>query len=160
MKTIILIRHAKSSWDVPVSDKDRELIPSGIESIKNVANMAKPILPEIFTIWSSTAKRAMQTANLFCETTSIAKENIIFKDNLYTFNANELLEIITKCDNKIDDLIIFGHNSAITDFVNHFGDKFIDNVPTAGLVFINFDESNWTNIKIGKIIKTIFPKEI
>ena len=128
MKTLILIRHAKSSWDVPVSDKDRELILSGIQSIKNVAILAKPILPKVFTVWSSTAKRAMQTANLFCETASIPKGNIIFKDNLYTFNVNDLLEIITKCDNTIDHLIIFGHNSAITDFVNHFGDKFIDNV--------------------------------
>jgi phosphohistidine phosphatase len=160
MKTLILIRHAKSSWDVPVSDKDRELILSGIKNIKSVATMAKSMLPKNFIIWSSTAKRAMQTATIFCETASIQTKNIIYKDGLYTFNANDLHQIISKCDNQISDLIIFGHNSAITDFANHFGDQYIDNVPTAGFVLLNFNEKNWANITKGKIIKTIFPKEI
>ena len=160
MKTLILIRHAKSSWDVPVSDKDRELTQSGVQNITTVAQLAESILPRNFTIWCSTAQRAMQTATIFCETASILTKNIIYKDGLYTFNANDLQQIISKCDDQINDLIIFGHNSANTDFANHFGDKYIDNVPTAGFVLLNFDEKNWANITKGKIIKTIFPKEI
>jgi phosphohistidine phosphatase len=160
MKTIILIRHAKSSWDLPVQDKDRELIDVGIESIQKIAQKAISILPEDFIIWSSTAKRAMQTAYLFCENASIEKNRIIFKDNLYTFDEYDLSQIIKKCDNNIDNLIVFGHNGAITDFVNKYGNNLIFNVPTSGLVMINFEQDNWIDIKNGKTMHTLFPKEI
>jgi phosphohistidine phosphatase len=56
--------------------------------------------------------------------------------------------------------MIFGHNSAITDFVNKFGDFFIENVPTSGLVVIEFETDFWKNITKGKIKKVILPKEI
>ena len=125
MKSLILIRHAKSSWDVPVQDKDRELISIGIESIKKVAKKAISILPIEFSIWSSTAKRASQTAYLFCENSSIQKDKIIFNDNLYTFDENILEKIIKKCDNNVEILIVFGYNGVIIDFVNKFGDKLI-----------------------------------
>ena len=160
MKSLILIRHAKSSWDVPVQDKDRELIPIGIENIKKVAKKAISILPEEFSIWSSTAKRASQTAYLFCENSSIQKDKIICSDNLYTFDENTLEKIIKKCDNNVETLIVFGHNGAITDFVNKFGDKLIQNVPTSGLVFLKFEQHSWIDIQNGKTLHTIFPKEI
>ena len=160
MKSLILIRHAKSSWDLPVQDKDRELINIGIENIKKVAKKAISILPEEFSIWSSTAKRATQTAHLFCENFSIEKDKIIFNENLYTFEENTLEKIIKKCDNNVKSLIVFGHNGAITDFVNKFGDKLIQNVPTSGLVFLKFEQDNWIDIQNGKTLHTIFPKEI
>jgi phosphohistidine phosphatase len=160
MKSLILIRHAKSSWDLPVSDKDRELIEIGIQSIIKVAQESKAILPSLYTIWSSSAKRASQTAHLFCKTLSIDDNTINFKEALYTFDDYDLAQIIKKCDDAIDNLIVFGHNGAITDFVNKFGDKLIYNVPTAGLVFIKFEQNSWSNIQKGKTIQTIFPKEI
>ncbi|WP_310557602.1 histidine phosphatase family protein [Flavobacterium sp.] len=160
MKSLILIRHAKSSWDLPVSDKDRELIDIGIESIKIVAKKAESILPSPYTIWSSSAKRASQTAHLFCKTLSIDDNVINFKDELYTFDEYDLAQIIKKCPDEIENLIVFGHNGALTDFVNKFGDKLIYNVPTAGLVFVKFEENTWSNIQKGKTIHTIFPKEI
>ena len=160
MKSLILIRHAKSGWDLPVQDKDRELIPVGIESIKKVAQKAISILPDKFEIWSSSAKRASQTAALFCENASIQKDKISFNDNLYTFDDSTLEKIIKKCDNDVQNLIIFGHNGAITDFVNKFGNKLISNVPTSGLVFIKFEQNNWTDVQNGQTFHTIFPKEI
>ncbi len=54
--------------------------------------------------------------------------------------------IIKGCSNSIDYLMVFGHNYAITDFVNKYGSIFIDNVPTAGVVSINFDIDNWSEI--------------
>ena len=160
MKNLIIIRHAKSSWDVPVTDKEREIVKSGVESIKKVAQEAKSIILEAFVIWSSTATRAMQTANVFCTELNIDITKIVLKDNLYTFDANELFSIIKNCDNNIDNLIVFGHNSAITDFVNHCGDKTFFDVPTAGLVNILFNGDNWSEIKTGKTRINIFPKEI
>lgn len=160
MKSLILVRHAKSSWEMPVMDKQRSLTENGIISIQKVAQMALEFLPKKFVIWSSTAVRASQTALLFCETASIDQNKIAFKDSLYTFDDEQLEKEIKKCHNDVENLILFGHNEAITNFVNKFGNKFIMNVPTAGFVSIEFEQNSWENINKGKTVKTIFPKEI
>ena len=160
MKTLIIIRHAKSSWEFPVQDKLRNLTPKGIENIKTIATLALELLPQNFTIWSSTANRAMQTAQYFCDTIGIPKNEIVFKENLYTFDSKTLENEIKKCENFVENLLIFGHNEAITDFVNKFGNKLIPNVPTAGLVIIKFAESDWVEIRNGITTKTLFPKDL
>lgn len=160
MKSLILVRHAKSSWEMPIMDKQRPLSENGIINIQKVAKLALKYLPKDFTIWSSTAVRASQTALLFCENTSIDQNKIVFKDSLYTFDDEQLEKEIKKCPNEVENLILFGHNEAITNFVNKFGNKFILNVPTAGFVSIQFEQNSWENINKGKTIKTIFPKEI
>ncbi len=160
MKSLILVRHAKSSWDFPVIDKERPLIESGIKNIKKVGQKAIEFLPDNYEIWSSTAVRATKTALLFCESAVIDQKRIIFKDSLYTFDGQKLESEIKKCNNNIENLILFGHNEAITNFVNKFGNKFIMNVPTAGFVYIQFEQNTWENINKGKTIKAIFPKEI
>ena len=160
MKTIIIIRHAKSSWDFPIQDKLRNLTQKGVENIKKIADNASEFLPENFTIWCSTATRASQTAQFFCEKAGISESKILFKDSLYTFEGKVLENEIKKCDNSIDNLLLFGHNEAITDFVNKFGHKIILNVPTAGLVIIKFEQNNWLEIRKGKTVKTLFPKDI
>ncbi|MEO8234084.1 MAG: histidine phosphatase family protein [Flavobacterium sp.] len=160
MKSIILIRHAKSDWNSPVIDKNRILTDNGIRNIKKIAIEAKKYLPENFTIISSTANRASETALLFCNQILINENKIQFNDELYTFDENQLEKEIKKCDNNIENLILFGHNEAITNFVNKFGDKYIANVPTAGFVQLKFEQNSWKDINKGKMIRTIFPKEI
>jgi phosphohistidine phosphatase len=161
MISLILVRHAKSSWDLPVQDKERPLIEIGKKNIVKVAQKAAAFLPIDYTIWSSTAKRAKETVLLFCETNKINPDKIIFKDSLYTFDESQLEKEIKKCDDSIKNLIIFGHNEAITNFVNKFGDSFITNVPTAGFVMIKFEQNTWENMNNkGKIATTIFPKEV
>ena len=146
MKSLILVRHSKSNWDLPVLDVQRPLTQSGILNIKKVATMAKEILPKNHLIWSSKSVRATQTALLFC------KQALL--------DENKLEKEIKKCNNTVENLILFGHNEAITNFVNKFGDKYIANVPTAGLVYIQFDQNCWEDINKGKTMSTIFPKEI
>jgi len=159
MKNLILIRHAKSSWDLPLRDFDRPLMKKGIESAKSVFSNCKDVIPDTFAIWSSAAKRASETAKLFAESISLSFTAITFKEDLYTFDSHKLEKIIRSCDNDIENLILFGHNSAITDFVNKFGNIFIDNVPTAGLVSITFETNDWNTITKGTTIKTLFPRD-
>lgn len=160
MKILVLIRHAKSSWDYPSEDKNRPLLKRGEEAIAKVAEMTKQFVSNEFTIWSSNAVRAKNKAILYCNAAELDVSKIIFKDELYTFNENELERQIKKCDNSIEKLILFGHNEAITNFVNKFGDKYVFNVPTAGFVYLELDSNDWSAIKNGKTIQTIFPKEI
>ena len=157
MKKLILIRHSKSSWDYPLNDFDRPLTENGITKAINVAKNTSEFIPTQKTIWSSSANRAKSTAILFVQNWNLDIQSIHFFDELYTFDDRKLAQIVKSCPNSIDNLILFGHNSAITDFVNKFGDIFIDNVPTAGFVSITFETNNWKDISKGKINKILFP---
>ena len=160
MKSLILVRHAKSSWEFGFDDKKRPLAERGISDIQKMGKKVKKHLPDQLTIWSSPAVRASHTARLFCENAGLGTENIQFKENLYTFNESQLEKEIKKCENSIQNLILFGHNEAITNFVNKFGDHYFENVPTAGFVYLQFEEDSWENINRGRIIKAVFPKDI
>jgi len=160
MKNLILIRHAKSSWDTPQIDKNRPLSKRGIMDAHLVATAVQKWIPKTNLIWSSTAKRASETAIIFAQNLMWPIESIIFKDDLYTFDVHELEKIIKKCDDSYENVIIFGHNEAITDFVNKFGSANIFNVATSGFVSITFPIEKWEDLKSGTTNKILFPKEL
>ncbi len=160
MKNLILIRHAKSSWEVPLRDIDRPLNLRGITDAHLVAVSCKQFVPYDFVIWSSSAKRASETAIIFAQNILYPVEDIVFKEELYTFDENQLSKVIKSFSNVVENVILFGHNEAITNFVNKFGNIFINNVPTAGFVSLQFDTDSWEKIENGKTIKTIFPKNL
>jgi len=160
MKNLTLIRHAKSSWVAPLKDIDRPLEQRGIRDAHLVAAKCVNYIPKTFLIWSSPAKRASETAIIFAQNISYPIENITFLQELYTFDDRKLESIIKSFDNNYDNVILFGHNEAITNFVNRFGDTFIENVPTAGFVSIEFNTNDWNAIEKGKTKKTIFPKDL
>ncbi len=160
MKNLILIRHAKSSWDLPLKDIDRPLDQRGMKDAHLVSLNIFDYLPQTFIIWSSIAKRASDTAVIFAQNILYPIENIVFKNDLYTFDEKQLEEIIKSCANSFDSVILFGHNAAITNFVNKFGDIFIDNVPTSGFVSLQFETDNWGQINKGKTKKIIIPKDL
>ncbi len=160
MKNLILIRHAKSSWDAPLIDKDRPLSKRGINDAHLMAGSIEEHLPKSYVVWSSTAKRAKNTACIFAETLSIPHDTIIFRDDLYTFDESKLEDIVKSCNNQFDNLILFGHNGAITNFVNSFGNRPVENVPTAGFVSLSFNENDWSNITKGKTETILFPSDL
>ncbi|TDD73925.1 SixA phosphatase family protein [Flavobacterium caseinilyticum] len=160
MKNLIIVRHAKSSWEEPLLDKERPLTKRGIKDAQLVSSQLSKSIPETYVIWSSTAKRAAETAAIFAQNLSYPVECIIYNDDLYTFNESKLEKIIKMSNNAFENVILFGHNGAITNFVNKFGDADIENVPTAGVVSLEFDTDDWKKIKKGKIKKIIFPKDL
>ncbi|HUH25810.1 MAG TPA: histidine phosphatase family protein [Flavobacterium sp.] len=160
MKKLILIRHAKSSWDLPLEDHERPLSNRGISNSNRIFEQVQGLLPERFLIWSSTAKRTHDTAKIFNEVLNIPQELTVLKPELYTFDYQTLLQTIKKCENSAPNLILFGHNNAITDFVNTFGNKYIENVPTSGVVVLEFQENDWNDIQKGTVITTLFPKDL
>lgn len=160
MKNIILIRHAKSSWDAPLQDKERPLNSRGVNDAHLVSTESRNFIPKNYVIYSSTAKRAQETALIFAQNFSYPIEGVFFIDKLYTFDEIQLERVIKSFNNHIESVILFGHNEAITNFVNKFGDIFIDNVPTSGFVALQFETNNWININKGKTMKTLFPKEL
>jgi phosphohistidine phosphatase len=160
MKNLILVRHAKSSWEAPLKDFDRPLMKKGILDAHDVSSHISKFLPKTYIVWSSTAARALETAIIFAQNISYPIESIVYKDDLYTFDEKQLEKVIKSCDNRFESVILFGHNEAITNFVNKFGDVFVENVPTSGFVSLQFEANSWDAIQKGKTHKTIFPKDL
>jgi phosphohistidine phosphatase len=160
MKNLILIRHAKSSWDAPIDDKQRFLSSRGVQDAHLISQQISSLIPKTNLIWSSVAKRAAETAIIFAQNLNWPLESILFKEELYTFDVSKLEHEIKQCSNDYENVILFGHNEAITDFVNKFVDSFIDNVPTSGFVSISFPDESWSTIKKGNTTNVLFPRDL
>jgi len=160
MKKLILIRHAKSSWKYDVTDHERPLKTRGINDANLIAEHLKSVKMDLDEVLVSDATRTKLTADIILPILGIPESIVSFKHKLYDFSGEDLLDVIKSCDNSIDTLMVFGHNHAITAFVNTFGNKYVDNVPTCGVVIIEFKELQWSQISSGKTIHTIFPRDL
>ncbi|MDO9260332.1 MAG: histidine phosphatase family protein [Flavobacteriaceae bacterium] len=159
MKTLYIVRHAKSSWEFDqIKDYDRPLTERGINDAYLIASVLKEKIkkPDVFI--SSSANRALHTAIIFSDTLGYPLTNLKINRSLYSFSDGYLLKTIYALDDDFDAAMIFTHNHGINDFVNKFGDKMIENVPTAGVVAIQFEENHWKNIKKGNTILIEFPR--
>lgn len=160
MKKLIITRHGKSSWELNVRDHDRVLKQRGIDDGHLIGNHLKELNLRPDLIWSSTAARALQTATIVTEYLDYNLSNLKLNRNLYTFSSEELKEVISNCPDDIDTLMIFSHNHGITDFVNTYGNERFENVPTTGVVQLNFEVDQWQDIKKGSTQFYIFPKQL
>ena len=160
MIKLILVRHGKSGYEGYSSDKERNLSEIGIERTVRVALDANDFIDESFVFYSSSSTRAFSTAAIFSEILKFPKEKIIVFDDLYTFNTDDLQRFVSEISNEINSIVIFGHNPAFTDFINQNSNLNIDNLPTSVLVLIEFESENWKNLHKGKVIKTLFPKDL
>ncbi|AWX45672.1 hypothetical protein HME9304_02699 [Flagellimonas maritima] len=158
MKTLILVRHGKSSWDYEVSDKDRPLKERGINDGHLVSTAFKNNDIKIDFAFSSPANRAFHTSMIFLRNITFDFNKYQVQEALYDFSGGSVQEFVKNLDNTMDTVIIFGHNHAFTSLANTWGDQYIDNVPTTGLVQIKFDVSKWDELTKGTTEQTIFPK--
>ncbi len=162
MKTLFLIRHAKSSWaDVGMDDFDRPLNDRGKNNAPFMGKLlAKDkILPELMI--SSPAKRAITTARKIAEEISFPKNKIIEDKKIYEADVSTLLGIINHVDDNINSLFLFGHNPGFTDFLNYLTGENISNIPTCGIAEIRFDMYSWSEVskESGKLVRFDYPKK-
>ncbi|KJD32818.1 phosphohistidine phosphatase [Tamlana nanhaiensis] len=160
MKKLTIIRHAKSSWKHNVTDHERPLNSRGFNDAELVSNALIDLNLTFCKLISSDAMRAKTTANIFIQNLKIDKNICSLNYNLYDFSGENLTQTIKACESNINSLIIFGHNHAITSFVNLYGDIYFENIPTCGVTILEFNIDNWHELKPGKTIKTIFPKDL
>jgi phosphohistidine phosphatase len=160
MKEIILVRHGKSSWEFNVSDRDRPLTDRGVSDAKLVAHqlLKKSSIPQ--NIYSSPANRALSTCRIFSKIIGASKDSITVFEDLYDFDGENVVNFIKKLPDDYSDVMIFGHNHALTSISNIFGNIFIGNLPTSGLVKLNIDIDFWKDLKKGITEYTIIPKEL
>lgn len=160
MKRLTLVRHGKSSWKHDLPDDERPLKKRAYRDGDLVSMTYKEFYSGDAMLWSSPAVRALETAKIFKNQLEVPDKNFKIKESLYTFDQDDLLNIITSCDDSLEKLVVFGHNPAMTGLVNRLGDKSLDNLPTTGLCVIEFEVDSWKDIKRGKTLLTLIPKEL
>lgn len=160
MKNLILVRHAKSSWDHNVSDDKRPLENRGITDAQLVSLEFKDHLFKTDMVFSSPANRALTTCKIFLKNLEISDKLLIVSHKLYDFSGENVVDFIKNIDKQLNNVIIFGHNYAFTSVANRFGSLFIDNLPTCGLVWIQFEIDSWEDVEKGKTKLIIRPKDL
>ncbi len=163
MKSLYIIRHAKSSWDfTELSDEERPLIEKGMKRAKKIGNYLKDNNVKADIIISSHANRAFQTAQIIAKKIDYPQEKIKIDKKIYGTGIDNLFNTIFGISNDFKCAFLFGHNPTFTNIANYFLDERIDNLPTAGLVCVEFDTDNWNEIvnaiKLNNYV--IFPKEL
>ncbi|UZH55703.1 histidine phosphatase family protein [Salinimicrobium tongyeongense] len=160
MKKLILVRHGKSSWEEDLPDAERPLKKRAFKDAGLVLNAFSGFHEKPMQMWSSHATRALDTARIFQKRLEVEDKDFTIKKELYTFEVNSLRELITSCEDDVDTLMVFGHNPAITGVANQLGDQHFGNVPTTGLCLIEFEANKWQEIKDGKTVLYLFPKNL
>ena len=160
MKTIILVRHAKSSWEQNISDLKRPLSSRGFRDADLLSKAFQSYDFQPNAIYSSPANRAATTCSIFMENLNLPKSLLAVDKNLYDFGGDKVLTFIKSLDDDLEKIMIFGHNHAFTSLTNSLGDTYIDNLPTSGLVMINFDINQWHKINQGTTKMILTPKTV
>lgn len=147
MKTLIMVRHGKSDWEYEsVRDIDRSLKERGIRDGYKMAGKCadRGLNPEL--IVSSTATRAAHTAIIFNRVLRMSGESLVFTEDLYLSDMDGILSVIYGFDDSLDRIMIVGHNPGFTDLANYLSNLNIMNVPTSGMVVLQFDTGSWSRI--------------
>jgi len=146
MKTLYLIRHAKSSWKDPrLTDFDRPLNKRGKRDAPFMGDVLndKKIYPDL--IISSPAKRAKKTAAEIANKIGFPIKKISFNDEIYEASISTLIDLLKKMNDKYESVMIFGHNPGLTVLNNHISNFYIENIPTCGIVALKFNKK-WSEI--------------
>jgi phosphohistidine phosphatase len=151
MKKILLVRHAKSSWDdMAQKDFDRPLNDRGH---KDAPVMARRLLKndvKIDAFISSPAVRALTTAEYFAEAFDIKKKQVIQEPSLYHPTNEIFFDIISKIDDRYKTVAIFSHNPGITEFAAQLCDTRIDDMPTCAIFAVKTDIQSWKEFEKAK----------
>ncbi|HEX7844196.1 MAG TPA: histidine phosphatase family protein [Chitinophagaceae bacterium] len=148
MKTLLLVRHAKSDWDDPsLSDFDRPLNERGKRDAPVMAHRLLDKKIKIDAFISSPAKRAKRTATVFAKEFKREKEDIILVNELYLAAEQTFFDVVSKADDKFESIAVFSHNPGITDFANMLTDARIDNIPTCGIFAVTIDCKKWSDFR-------------
>jgi phosphohistidine phosphatase len=160
MKTLYVLRHAKSDWnDRSLTDFERPLNERGFNAAQKmgVFMSERNLSPDL--IVSSPARRALETARIVKETAGFSSE-IVFEPRIYEASVGDLIQIVAQVKNDCDRLLVVGHNPGFEELVGSLTGEF-QSMPTAALAEIELPIKDWSEIAQGGKLKNLFkPKEI
>jgi phosphohistidine phosphatase len=149
MKQLLLIRHAKSSWDSPsLQDFDRPLNDRGQKDAPMMAERLLHRKVKIDAFVSSPAKRALSTAKYFARAFDQKEKDIMLEPTLYQAPVEHFYKVIGETlKDKWDTVAIFSHNPGITYFVNDLNVAMVDSMPTCGIFGVVADIDSWKDFE-------------
>ncbi len=147
MKTLVIVRHAKSSWDNPgLPDQERPLNRRGLRDAPRMGARLADWGPPVDRVISSSAVRALTTAELITQEMGLPWDEIVVDEALYHATVEDMLDIIQYQEDYLDGLMLFGHNPGLTYLVNDLSDLDLGNLPTCGVVVLQFAVEHWAEI--------------
>lgn len=147
MKTLVLIRHAKSSWKNPVlSDVERPLNKRGKKDAPLMAKRLKKTGYKPDLMISSPAQRALKTAKIFTQEINYSKSKIITDNIIYEGSLYQILQLIKNIDDSKNCVFLYGHNPDLTSLANYLSDYKVTNIPTCGVFCVDFEIDSWRQI--------------
>ena len=144
MKQLTIVRHAKSSWkDTSLRDRERPLNKRGKRDAPEMGRRIHQhgIRPSL--ILSSPARRAWSTAKNVAAAIGYPREFLQKEEGLYLASVDGILEVLVAQDERFNSIMLFGHNPGFTDFANFLVPGLTNNLPTAGVVSVEFDREDW-----------------
>ncbi|NMM49635.1 SixA phosphatase family protein [Marinigracilibium pacificum] len=159
MKTLILLRHAKSSWSDPfLDDFDRPLNKRGRLNAPEMGKRLRMINMIPDTVIASPAARAAATAIHACESMGYPKEEIIWERDLYHASASTIWHIIRQYASG-DKVMVVSHNPGLNSIAYQMGLS-VGNIPTAGILSVNFSVKDWSKVgpEVARLDFFDFPK--
>lgn len=150
MKSVLLVRHAKSSWEYDVDDFERPLNHRGE---RDAPAMAKRLLKKEVKIdgfISSPAKRALATATHFASVYGEKQKNIIIVHDLYEPTIEAFYNAIDSLDDDLKRVAVFSHNPGITFFANKLTGVTVDDMPTCAVFGVKADIKKWNEFSEAK----------
>lgn len=148
MKTIYILRHAKSSWsDTDLADFDRPLNDRGRQAAPFMGKLMaeKGYYPSI--VLSSPAVRARQTAELVKDHSGMTAE-ILLEDRIYEASPQALRQVVSELDDAHDSALVVGHNPGMEGFIRYLSGA-IEPMPTTALAVIKLKIDSWDAIGAG-----------
>lgn len=160
MKTLFVMRHAKSSWDdSAMADFDRPLNRRGLKAAPFMGELmaSKNLRPDV--IVSSPARRAMQTTVLVKEHSG-SNCPLTFDERIYEAGPLTLLAVVSEIHDKYSSALVVGHNPGMEGFIRYLTGR-IEPMPTAALAVIELSIDVWSDvsIEIGNLNEIYRPKE-
>ena len=147
MKSIYIVRHAKSSWDDPdLSDEERPLLEKGIKKTFKVIEYLNDHQIKTDLIISSPAVRAWETAKLIAKGIRYPEDKITRMHEIYPLDNELLLSELRGLSDRIQSVMIVGHNPGVTQLASYLAGKELDWLPTSGIAAIDFSTDHWEKI--------------
>ena len=146
MRSLFLIRHAKSSWDdTALPDKDRPLNDRGKRDAPKMGKRLarRDVKPDL--ILSSPVMRALRTAEIIAKKLDYKLKDVVVDDRLYAGEADDLLNVIHELGDKLKRVMLVGHNPELTELAHRLSSE-ITHMPTCAIAEFTFDAKSWSNI--------------
>jgi len=144
---LVLVRHAEAVDKGPdIRDLDRELTPGGFRNASLTGNLLKEkkILPDL--IITSSAKRALITAEIIAEKTGYDPGKIIINDEVYEASVRTLLEVISQLHNEFQRVLIVGHNPSISYLAEYICNTEIGEFKPTSFAYFKRNVADWLSV--------------